>query len=108
MLVDFHHGVFDTKEFSHLLAGITLLGLLGTFFLLALALLEQSLGDQNLVVSSDSPEIAGQSIRSMPRRLRMTLGEELRHRVRLALMHSSLRALGALSKSELRISLRST
>lgn len=42
---------------AHLLASLTLLGLLGALLLLALALLEQSLRDQDLVLGWDAPAV---------------------------------------------------
>ena len=40
---------------SYLLLGLALLGLLGTLLLLGLALLEQSLRDEDLVLGRDAP-----------------------------------------------------
>ena len=72
---------------AYLLLFFTILGLVGALLLLTLALLEQSLGDQDLVLGWSSPT---QIMSVGPLVVALAPSEELRHSRRLALMHSPL------------------
>ena len=73
---------------AYLLLLFTVLGLVGALLLLTLALLEQSLGDQDLVLGWSSTITQRMSVG--PLMVALPPSEELRHSRRLALMHSPL------------------
>jgi len=78
---------------AHLLLLLTLLALLGALLLLALALLEQSLRHEDLVLSRDAP-ICDMSVGPLAKQHDVGCrSEELRHSGLLALMHSPLSTL---------------